>query len=39
MDLKLIHATLGAPVERGSWLLNGDSVCTFHVKATPDPGA
>ena len=34
IDLNLIHATLGAQVERGSWLLNGDSMCTFHVKAS-----
>jgi len=34
IDLKLINATLGTPVERGSWLLNGDHVCTFHVKAS-----
>ncbi len=33
IDLKLINSTLGAQVERGSWILNGDNVCTFHVKA------
>ncbi len=34
IDLQLINTTLGAPVERASWILNGDSVCTFHVKAS-----
>jgi predicted ArsR family transcriptional regulator len=33
IDLKLINSTLGAQVERESWILNGDNVCTFHVKA------
>jgi len=33
IDLKLINTTLGAQVERESWILNGDNVCTFHVKA------
>jgi len=33
IDLQLINTALGADVERQSWILNGDSVCTFHVKA------
>jgi len=33
IDMQLIHSTLGASVERETWILNGDSVCTFHVKA------
>ncbi|HLF28666.1 MAG TPA: winged helix-turn-helix transcriptional regulator [Anaerolineae bacterium] len=36
IDLQLINATLGTPVERGSWILNGDHVCTFHVKVNAD---
>ncbi len=33
IDLQLINTTLGMPVERASWILNGDNVCTFHVRA------
>ena len=33
IDLQLINTTLGADVERETWILNGDNVCTFHVKA------
>ncbi|HKZ84855.1 MAG TPA: MarR family transcriptional regulator [Anaerolineae bacterium] len=33
IDLQLINTALGAEVERQSWILNGDDVCTFHVKA------
>lgn len=34
IDLQLMSATLGTDVERGSWMLKGDSVCTFHVRAS-----
>lgn len=34
IDLQLINTTLGTPVERGAWLLNGDDVCTFHVRSS-----
>ena len=37
IDLNLMNATLGAPVERESWILNGDHMCTFHVKAGANP--
>ena len=33
IDLQLMSATLGTHVERGSWMLNGDRMCTFHVKS------
>lgn len=34
IDMELIHSTLGANVERETWILNGDNVCTFHVKSS-----
>jgi predicted ArsR family transcriptional regulator len=33
IDLKLINTTLGQPVERSTWIVNGDHVCTFHVRS------
>ena len=33
IDLQLMSTTLGTQVERERWILNGDQVCTFHVKA------
>lgn len=33
IDLQLMSSTLGTEVERDSWILKGDQVCTFHVKA------
>ncbi len=33
IDMQLINTTLGASVERETWILDGDNVCTFHVKA------
>ena len=38
IDLQLINTALGAEVERQSWIVNGDSVCTFHVKASTFTG-
>jgi len=32
IDMQLMNVTLGADVRRESWILNGDSMCTFHVK-------
>ena len=32
IDLQLMSTTLGAEVERGRWMINGDTVCTFLVK-------
>ena len=34
IDLQLMNNTLGTVVERGSWILNGDSVCTFHIRSS-----
>lgn len=36
IDLQLINTTLGTKVERESWILNGDHVCTFNIKATAE---
>ena len=37
IDLQLMNSMLGTPVERQSWILNGDNVCTFHVKTAASP--
>lgn len=37
IDMQLINTTLGASVERETWILNGDHICTFHVKADASP--
>lgn len=31
IDLQLMNATLGADIQRKTWILDGDNVCTFHV--------
>jgi len=34
IDMQLMNVTLGADVQRETWILNGDSMCTFHVRTT-----
>jgi predicted ArsR family transcriptional regulator len=36
IDLQLMNTTLGTNVERESWILKGDTVCTFHVRAASE---
>ena len=37
LDLQLMSDALGMPVQRESCVVNGDSVCTFHIKPNQIP--